>query len=103
MTTTSAPPTLDVNDLQLPTTFYDNRVVHTVGGQDIVWRPLRILGQGGQGTVTLEKRDIPNASGDPEWRAVKRLPQKQLAAKSIDVKREIRAMMAVREVNTGSN
>lgn len=68
-----------------------------------MWRPLRILGQGGQGTVTLEKRDIPNARGETKWRAVKRLPQKQLAAKSIDVNREIRAMMAVRGVNTGSN
>lgn len=97
MEETPQPPTLQTPTLQykLETTFEADRVVHSVDTNHVeTWMTVEVLGEGGQGTVYLERSET-----DSQLRAVKKVSQRLMKTHGLNIKRELHALIAVRDVS----
>lgn len=93
MTTT---PVLEPLQYKLNAEFISDCVIHNCGNPDEQqWTEVRALGEGGQGTVYLERCETHM----PKLRAVKKIPQQFMRANGVDVRRELHALMAVSDVS----
>lgn len=61
------------------------------------WTDVKLLGEGGQGSVTLEVRAEPEGE-----RAVKKISRHLLRVNDLDIMRELHALIAVRDVSNQS-
>lgn len=85
----------------LDTAFYRDYIVHRgrerLGRRrraDERWTVVKVLGEGGQGSVYLEKSE-----SKPHLRAVKRIPQGSMNANSLDFQQELHALVQVKEAS----
>lgn len=88
-------PSIDTLAYKLDTSFQLGCTVHPQGGKFAgTWTEMEIIGQGAQGTVSLEQC----LSHKPQLRAIKKVPQLLMKSNNIDIQRELYAMIAVVEV-----
>lgn len=93
----------NIDLFKLKTTFHPDHVVHTaiaaeggLVGVKTTWKEVRRIGGGGFGSVGLEKGVV---GGKEKLRAVKRLSRDFYRNVRIDFSREVRALIAVRDVS----
>lgn len=91
---------------RLNTTIHESHVIHkrrkqstegkgkTIVGDTECWTRVKLIGEGGQGTIYLETSETT-----PKVRAVKKIHQQSMRIKGLDIKRELHALIAVRDVS----
>lgn len=92
------PERLPAHLFKLETTFHEDHVIHKQGdataNNAVKWARVKVLGEGGQGIVYLETSET-----QPQLIAVKKIPQRHMRAHSLDIKQELHALIAVKDVS----